>query len=354
LEIPQNNYHVLGLMSGTSLDGLDIVEVLFTKASNWKFEILNAKTYSYNTSWQKRLAEAHRLSSVELQQLSEDFAELSARYCLDFRSEFKCGKIDFISAHGHTVFHQPEKGITLQIGNEALLAQLTQLPVICDFRVQDVQLGGQGAPLVPIGDQLLFQDYAACLNIGGFANISFQSDGKRVAYDICAANKVTNYYARQLNLDYDVDGKIAESSPINTRLLEQLNQLSYFNQSPPKSLGLEWIEAQVFPLIDSFSLSPEHIIATFTHHIAHQITENTKDFSNVLITGGGAYNKYLFKLLQQFLKDKLILPSHHLIAFKEALIFAFLGVLKHRNEVNILADVTGAKHDHSSGVLFYP
>ncbi|QSS98301.1 anhydro-N-acetylmuramic acid kinase [Psychroflexus sp. ALD_RP9] len=352
--MPQNNYHVLGLMSGTSLDGLDIVEAKFTKATKWNFEILNAKTYSYNLFWQRRLAEAHRIQPKKRLQLSKDFAELSAKYCVDFINEFKCDKIDFISAHGHTVFHQPDKGITLQIGNEALLAQLTQLPVICDFRVQDVQLGGQGAPLVPIGDQLLFQNYGACLNIGGFANISFQNAGRRIAYDICAANKVTNFYAQQLNLDYDVDGKIAESSPVNLNLLEQLNQLSYFNQSPPKSLGLEWIESEVFPLINSFGLPPEHILATFTHHIAHQIALNTKDFDNVLITGGGAHNKYLFKLLEQFLKDKLILPSHNLIAFKEALIFAFLGVLRHRNEINVLADVTGAKQDHSSGVLFYP
>lgn len=355
MEKTQNNYRVIGVMSGTSLDGLDLVEVCFKKDNTWTFKVINAVTYSYNSYWQQRLAEAHTYTDYQIKKLSHEFAELTASYCLTFIKEFKCRQIDFISAHGHTVLHQPDRGVTLQIGNLPVLAQKTKLPVYCDFRVQDVKLGGQGAPLVPIGDQLLFGHYQACLNIGGFANISYQSHDKRIAYDVCAANKViNNYTTKYFNQDFDRDGEIAKSSTLYEPLYQALNQLAYFSQSPPKSLGLEWVEDQIFPLIDSYNLNPAQIISTFTHHIAYQIVEHAKDFKHVLVTGGGIHNKYLFKLLQQFLKEQLILPSTNLIDFKEAVIFAFLGVLKHRNEINCLAAVTGAKQDHSSGVFFNP
>jgi anhydro-N-acetylmuramic acid kinase len=250
--------------------------------------------------------------------------------------------------------HQPENGITLQVGDGQTIADATGQKVICDFRTQDVNLGGQGAPLVPIGDELLFSDYDYCLNLGGFSNISFHENGKRIAYDVCPVNIVLNKYAKELGFEYDDKGQIAANGTYLMQLESDLRLLEYYQQKPPKSLGLEWVQKEIFPRLESVKRKPEDLLRTFTDHVAWALAEVLPKNARVLVTGGGAFNEYLINKVKEEKEIDLIVPDQQLINFKEALIFAFLGLLKSENKVNCLSSVTGASKDHSSGEVFYP
>ena len=261
--------------------------------------------------------------------------------------------IDAVCSHGHTILHQPHNGFTLQIGNLPLLHDLLPYTIVCDFRVQDVALGGQGAPLVPIGDELLFSEYDYCLNLGGFSNISFHENGIRKAFDISPVNTVLNYYANAMGLPYDDGGTIAKTGTIHPELLAQLNGLAYYKKAYPKSLGMEFVNDTIFPLLHSFALPAAAILRTFVEHIAFQIAAVCKPNTKLLITGGGAYHTFLIDRLTHHLPSvQISIPDDKTIQFKEALIFALLGVLRLRNEVNVLASVTGAQRDHSSGQIY--
>ncbi|WP_115818637.1 anhydro-N-acetylmuramic acid kinase [Winogradskyella eximia] len=347
------NFKVLGIMSGTSLDGIDIINVNFSYNKHWSFKILNAETIEYSTQWKSTLSQLVTMPMDQLEILDSNYSEYLASVILDFINNNSIKSIDFIASHGHTALHQPENGLTYQIGNQQLLANKLNQKVICDFRVQDVALGGQGAPLVPIGDRLLFSDYEFCLNLGGFANISYELNNERIAFDICPVNIVLNHYVSKLGLNYDDKGDIASTGNINQNLLFQLNKLNYYNEAPPKSLGLEWVDLNIFPLIDSFYLKMEDILRTFVEHIAIQISKVLiKSDTKVLVTGGGVFNEFLMNRIRNFSKSEVIIPTREIIEYKEALIFGLLGVLKDRNEVNCLKSVTGAKRDHSSGVIY--
>ncbi len=340
-------------MSGTSLDGVDLCEVVFSKTkTTWDFKIVNAETISYSKEWVKRLKEGHHLSKIDILTLNQDYTQLLSEIILQFKRKTKT--IDLICSHGHTIWHQPQHGFTYQIGNLKSLAQMLKTPVICDFRTADVQLGGQGAPLVPIGDRLLFSDFDYCINIGGFVNVSFEKDGKRIAFDICPANKVLNTYAEQLGFAFDKDGEIAKQGNCNMDLFNQLNALDFYSQQPPKSLGIEWLEQKVIPILNSFDMSIPDKMNTFCHHIAYQVAQVlNQENAKALFTGGGVYNLFLMDLIQKKCAPVQIeIPEPQLIEYKEALIFGLLGVLKSRHEINVLSSVTGAKHDHSSGVVF--
>tara|TARA_B100002052_G_scaffold215191_1_gene197141 strand:- start:194 stop:1222 length:1029 start_codon:yes stop_codon:yes gene_type:complete len=341
-------------MSGTSLDGIDICFCNFSfENEEWKFLIHNAETVSYEKSWVSKLSNAHCISESELNTLDIEYTNYLSNIILDFISKNRINNIDFISSHGHTILHQPNKKITYQIGNRVELNKLTNIRVVCDFRVQDVRLGGQGAPLVPVGDLLLFKDFSHCLNLGGFSNISVKTNNSIVAYDICPVNIVLNKYSRLNGVDFDFDGKISENGKINNNLLKSLNQISYYNSNYPKSLGIEWVENTIFPLVDSHNLSVEDILRTFVEHIAIQISDNLKGVNlRILITGGGVKNKYLMERIKKLSNHNFETISENIIYYKEALIFGFLGVLKIRNEKNCLKSVTGANVDHSSGVIF--
>ena len=350
----QKKYKVIGLMSGTSLDGIDLVYVNISPGPSFSAQILEATTISYSKSWKHALANAHTLSKESLNGLNDKYTNLLGTVILDFVRSHKLSHIDAICSHGHTVLHQPQNGFTRQIGNLPQLAIAIGHKVVCDFRVQDVALGGQGAPLVPIGDRMLFGEYDYCLNLGGFANVSHEQNGRRIAYDICAVNTVLNRYAEQLGKGYDDEGAFAKAGIPNPNLLEKLNGLPFFKKLPPKSLGIEWVHEIVLPLIEEAKLKPEDVLATFTHHIAIQLRKQFKDNSSVLITGGGAFNNYLIELLKENTTVDYVLPGAQLIEYKEALIFAILGVLKLEGAVNTLASVTGAKHDHSAGEIHLP
>jgi anhydro-N-acetylmuramic acid kinase len=352
------SYYVLGLMSGTSLDGLDIAYVEFINHNNqWSFKLLQSKAIQYTTEWKNKLNNAMSLNSLGIQLLDIELAEYFSECIQNFRTEFSISKLDFISSHGHTIFHQPEKKLSLQIGAGQIIAANCGVEVICDFRKQDVAKGGQGAPLVPIGDKHLFADYDFCLNIGGIANVSFEKNNQRIAYDICAANMVLNHYAELCNLNYDEDGKLAASGYLNSSLLIQLNELDFYKSDAPKSLGKEWVYENVIPLLDSFHISIEDKLHTYCEHVAMQIgkdinAEIFNEKTKLLITGGGTYHQYLIKRLSHFCQAEIVIPVKEIIEFKEAIIFAFLGVLKSRGENNCLASVTGAVRDHCSGLRY--
>ncbi|GGE37814.1 anhydro-N-acetylmuramic acid kinase [Psychroflexus planctonicus] len=345
-------YHAIGVMSGTSLDGIDFCYVGFSKNTIWKFKIIQAETISYSVNWKQKLQNAHLLGAEELANLNEAYTFFLSEAISSFISRKSITNLDFVASHGHTVLHQPENGITLQIGNLAKITSKLKVPVVCDFRIQDVQLGGQGAPLVPIGDELLFNEFDMCLNLGGFANISLQQDQKRIAYDVCPVNIVLNYFTEKLGLAFDENGAIAKANQPDEALLQELNKLEFYQKSSPKSLGKEWIEAVFLPVVEKHRLSTEVIISTLTHHAAFQIAKILQKDKKVLITGGGAFNLYLIGLIKEKSEAEIVLPHNKIINYKEALIFAFLGVLRMRNETNVLASVTGASKNHSSGKIF--
>ncbi len=349
-------YNVIGLMSGTSLDGLDIAYCKFEKTdAKWHWEILEAETFSFPTEMQDSLRMAIHCSALELTSMDIKLGYWMGEQIKIFKNKYVI-RPNFIASHGHTVFHQPENGITLQIGNITALYEASGIPVIGDFRIMDVLKGGQGAPLVPIGDQLLFSEYDVCLNLGGIANLSFQNkEGKRMAYDICPCNLLLNNLVKSEALEYDRNGEISASGSVDIEISEELEKFTYYKQKPPKSLGLEQIKKEIYPIFDNANTVMADSLATAVEHISDKIAIAISEIisdGKVLITGGGVYNEYLLKRLRTKLGNKIQIAeaSDQLIDFKEALIFAFLGVLNIRNERNILSSVTGADSDSVSGV----
>lgn len=344
----------IGLMSGTSLDGIDLVYVEFAVNNDNKFKILHSETVSYSEKWKETLQNAIHFSSDDLLRLDIEYGLLLGDVINNFIDKFSIGNIDFVASHGHTVLHQPEKGITLQIGDGQIIANKTKQKVVCDFRTQDVKLGGQGAPLVPVGDELLFGNYDFCVNLGGFSNVSFNKEGKRIAFDICPVNIVMNLYAQKLGFEYDESGEIASRGKINTVLLNKLNSLDFYDKTPPKSLGLEWVQQEIFPLIDSLETDVSSVLRTFVAHIAIQVSKVISNNNAVLMTGGGVFNQFLIKCIEEKSNIKIEVLNSEIINFKEALVFSFLGLLKLDSQVNCLSSVTGAEKDHSSGEVFLP
>ena len=344
-------YFAIGLMSGTSLDGLDICYAKFQNIATWEFEILKTETIPYSIKWKNRLQNAILLSAEDLLALDKEYGFYLGEKTQEFISKNNITDLDFIASHGHTVFHQPQRKFTLQIGDGRAIKLTTKKPVIYDFRSQDVLMGGNGAPLVPIGDELLFSQYDACLNLGGFSNISLQKNHQRIAFDISPVNVVLNYFAEKLGKNYDENGDFARNGAINFKILEQLNALTFYQKPAPKSLGVEFVNSEIFPLLKDEI--PENIIATFTEHIAEQIAKvfNDNQLKTVLVTGGGTFNTYLLEKIREKSQTELIVPDENIINFKEALIFAFMGVLRLRNEVNVLCSATGSSENHCSGIL---
>jgi anhydro-N-acetylmuramic acid kinase len=351
----KDSYKVVGVMSGTSLDGIDLACIYFTQIDQkWTFKIEQCETIPYPSDWLNKLKDAVGYSREKLIDLNINYTDFLGDTIKRFIDEHSIKNIDAVCSHGHTILHQPQNGFTLQIGNLPRIAEIIGETVVCDFRIQDVELGGQGAPLVPIGDRILFSEYDYCLNLGGFSNISFENDEKRIAFDISPVNTVLNFYSDKLGFDYDDKGNISKSGKLDSNLLNELNQLDYYTFSFPKSLGFEFVKGIVLPLMEKYSIPTEDKMRTFIEHIAIQ-TSTVLPIKNgkLLVTGGGVYNDFLIKQIQFHLpKVEIIIPERNILEYKEALIFALLGVLKLRNEINVLCSVTGATMDHSSGVIF--
>jgi anhydro-N-acetylmuramic acid kinase len=341
-------------MSGTSLDGLDLALCHFTKTERWNYKVIAAATVEYTENLRQKLAKAIELSAYEFVKLDVDLGKYIAEKINEFLSTQNI-KPEFIASHGHTTFHQPQIGLTSQIGNGATIAANTGITTVCDFRTTDVALGGQGAPLVPIGDELLFGHYDACLNLGGISNISFRQNARRVAFDISPCNMALNYLANQLNLPYDKDGENARKGNVDTNLMNKLNDIDFYKKTGAKSLGKEWFDTIFQPLLDSAEISVCDKLRTVNEHITMQINNilHCENIKTMLVTGGGARNIFLIEQLNSLYKGKIIIPDSETIDFKEAIIFAFLGVLRIREEINCLQAVTGAVTDNCGGGVYF-
>jgi anhydro-N-acetylmuramic acid kinase len=367
-------YKVIGLMSGSSLDGIDLAFAEFTEtAGKWNFEISCAACIEYSTEWQEKLKSAIHLSARDYQLLHTDYGRFLGENINEFIEKFELHhKVSLIASHGHTTFHIPEKKMTHQLGDGAAIAAETKLPVVSDLRSLDVAFGGQGAPIVPLGEKLLFPDYHYFLNIGGIANVSinskstingnsFSDKNEIIAFDICAANRVLNMLAAEKNLSYDKDGKLAAAGKINEALLQKLNSLNYYSLPYPKSLANSFGTDIIFPLIKSFDLSTEDSLCSYAEHIALQIKNALIPFftkaevQQLMITGGGAFNQYLVRRISIHLSEinfEVFVPEDDVVIYKEALIMALLGTLRWREQYTVLSSVTGATQNSIGGALW--
>lgn len=350
----EKKFRIIGLMSGTSLDGVDIALCEFTKSESWSFKILFAQTFNYNEQWKEILANTEDLSAIDLARNDVFLGQLFGNLTNAFIDYYKIDRntIDAVASHGHTIFHQPEISLTTQIGNGAQIAAITGIKTICDFRTTDVALGGQGAPLVPIGDDLLFSEYTSCLNLGGIANVSFTKEKNRISFDIGLANMVNNYLCRNTTHGFDDKGGIAASGKIDQAFLDEMNVLSYFNLPFPKSLGKEFFINEFKPILDKYKLSLEDKLHTFGVHLGMQIGKQLQT-GTCLVTGGGTYNDFWLQQISKNTSCELIKPNNEIIDFKEALIFSFLGVLRLRKESNSLKSVTGASKNAVGGCIYW-
>lgn len=394
-------------MSGTSLDGLDVAYCEFFRpysASQVKLKDMDPKmlehdlkqqrdyekhygnflqldgkdlycnvfaatTYKYPASWRDRLMSMCHASAADYALMNEDFGHFIGKKVVKFMSTHY-GTVDYIASHGHTVFHQPDTGFTAQIGSGDAIAAEVGLPVVFNFRALDVALGGQGAPLVPIGDRILFGNYDACLNLGGIANISYDGKAKvavptsgdslfqaamkepRIAFDIVPCNMALNYIAGKVGKEYDESGLLARGGKVDEALLEALNGLAYYRQAAPKTLGKEWFDQNMRPLLEASSLSASDLLCTLTEHIAGQIAAvvNANRQTTMLVSGGGAYNVFLIERLRQLAPScEIVIPHKTVIEFKEAIIFALLGYLRVMGQTNVLHSATGAHKDCVAG-----
>ncbi len=351
------NYYCIGLMSGTSCDGLDIALCRFSRdGERWQFELLKTVTRAFPVSLQESLLNAPNMNGLDLAQLDIDFGIWSGEKVSEFLTPDDPKPL-FVASHGHTVFHRPDKFLSLQIGKGAAIASACALPVVFDFRPLDVLHGGQGAPLVPIGDELLFPQYSHCINLGGFANISTRLGDRRIAYDICPANIVINQLASQLGKEFDKDGKIGRSGKIINSLLVELNAKNFYKLAAPKSLGKEWVDLEFQPLNKKYRdlASIPDLIRTFYEHIALQVVNAVDDEkAKVLLSGGGAFNTFLIELFREKSKAEFIVPDSEIVSFKEAMVFSFMGLLRWLQKPNILSTATGAGQDVCSGLISLP
>ena len=359
-------YRVIGTMSGSSLDGLDIAFVELQEVSgSWTYHLRNAVCYEYPKEWMEKLSHATSLHAREYQLLDTAYGkycgELINRFILENGIQYQ---VQLIASHGHTTFHIPEKGLTCQLGNGVAIAAETGINVVNNLRAMDVAFGGHGAPIVPIGEKLLLGNYVFYLNIGGIANISLNHESRYIAFDVCPANKVLNMLAKKHGKQYDDGGQIAEKGELNKSLLDSLNDFEYYRMPYPKSLSNDFGTDVLYPLIDKRNANTGDDLRTYVEHICVQVSKavarlqadfNLSGKQHMLVTGGGARNAFLMNRLKEILGEQNVsieTPHDDLIDFKEAIIMALIGVLRWREENNTLASVTGASRDSIGGSVW--
>lgn len=350
----KSHFRITGVMSGTSMDGLDIAACEFIRApEGWQYRIIAAETIGYPDDMSAQLDNSFNMDATGLIHLDRQYGDFIGNKVADFHQKQNFHP-DLVSSHGHTVFHRPGEGYTLQVGHGANIAARCGLPVAFDFRSSDVAYGGEGAPLVPVGDHHLFGNFEYCLNLGGFTNISFDQDGIRKAGDICPLNIVTNRIAQILGRPYDYNGDIGKRGQVIHELLDELNNLEFYSLPIPRSLGREYIEEVVWPLLMKYASTPQNLLRTWYEHAAMQIGLFLKPGGKVLVTGGGAFNRYFIERLTAYSVPEIVIPDVNLVNYKEALIFAFLGLLRLLNEPNCIGSVTGASKDATCGMICLP
>lgn len=351
---PHSSIRVIGLMSGTSLDGIDLAACTFTEHEGiWMYTLHHATTLPYSAYWDKLLKELPLKSAQDVFAAHQALGKLYGKCILEFVAETGF-EPQLIASHGHTLFHAPAEGYTVQIGSGAAIAAITGIDTVCDFRSMDVALGGQGAPLVPVGDHFLFQDYAACINLGGIANISLLKGGKRAAWDICPVNMALNELAGREGLSFDANGELARHGRLLEDVLNGMQGLEFYTQAGAKSLGREWYERAFRPLLEQ-GLTAD-LCRTVCEHIALQIANSLMTLpanAKVLFTGGGAFNSFLMERIRERCAQQTIVPDAELVNFKEALVFAFLGALNYFGRVNVFDSATGSVKCHIGGAFYH-
>jgi anhydro-N-acetylmuramic acid kinase len=352
-------YRALGIMSGSSMDGLDLAYVhLHSSQGKWNYTLAEAVTIPHTSEWISRLDAAPELSAREYLLLHHEFGVYIGQEVNKFIEERNLDfQIQLIASHGHTVFHMPQHGTTAQLGSGAAIAAQTGLQVVTDLRSLDMALGGQGAPIVPIGERWLFSGYDYFLNLGGIANITLAVDGIYQAFDVCPANRVLNLLAQKRGQAFDRDGAWASAGQVIIPLLEALDGLDYYLLPPPKSLPNQFGTEVVWGLIKASGCPVEDGLRTYTEHIARQLARalDAKPGGKMLVTGGGAHNVFLVERITALLDPlgiSISVADPMVTDFKEALIMAFMGVLRLREEENTLASVTGALRPSIGGALW--
>ena len=348
----KRTYSVIGLMSGTSCDGIDLAHCHFLEEKNeWRYKIVNTETINYSKKLRNKLISCGKTNSLTLKKLDNELGKIFSESLVKFINKNKIS-VDLISSHGHTVFHDIKLQLNHQIGNPLIIYKNTKVPTVHNFRELDVLHGGQGAPLVPYGEKKLFKGYDYCINIGGITNISSLENKKSYGYDICPANIILNKYARKLGYDFDLDGKLSVRGKFKERLFSELNHLKYYERTHPKSLDILYIEKNYYPLFKNYK--PKDVLKTYIEHMAHQINSAiNKKKSKVLLTGGGVFNNQILKKINKFnkLDSNFIVPKKKIIIFKEAIIFGFLGLLRSLNKKNVGKEITGSSNSTSSGLI---
>lgn len=349
----QGPVRVMGVMSGSSLDGIDLACCTFEEIDRkWHYRILAGRTVAYDPALRERLLVASRSTGLELARLHRDVGDAIGHAVTAFLPD---APAELVSSHGHTIFHQPSESLTTQVGCGARIAALGGLPVVCDLRSKDVALGGQGAPLVPLGERLLFPGHQAFLNLGGISNLSIHGS-TTLGYDIGICNQALDHLAAEAGMPYDANGDLARTGRVDETLLQALNDLPFHAQSPPRSLGREWSEAEVLPLISGPGISLRDRMRTVVEHIAFQVGRelDRHGTSDVLVTGGGAHHGLLMERIAACTRARVERPERELIDQKEALIFALLGLLRWQGRPTALASVTGALRDSVGGAVYLP
>ncbi len=355
---------IIGLISGSSLDGLDVALCHFSgkSPSAVKWSLVRTETFEFSEGLLLKLKQVSSCSVIPLKKLEVEFTEFCISAIEQFLEKVEVD-VDYIASHGHTVFHYPEDGFTLQIGSGALLAEGTGIPCISDLRSNDIALGGQGAPVAPIVEQWLYRGYDYYINLGGIANISVHSDSEIISFDSCPCNQVLNFVAQRKGMPYDKGGLLAQSGQPNSDLIRKMKTHSYFGLPAPKSLDNSWVHEEFITKYIDSDLSPEDLLASMSHFIADQLSDDlTRNIhkahapSQILLTGGGAHNHFLVDVLRSKLKGniKLVIPEKQTIDFKEAVLIALMGYLRVHKIPNIIPSVTGAKRPSTSGAMYWP
>ena len=352
----EESVHCIGLMSGTSMDGVDLAHCTFTHNNGqWHFQMNAAECMPYPEVWQKRLVHLSEQNAEVFAKTNVYYGHFLGQCVQQFAENNQLTETtDLVSSHGQTVFHNPARGYTIQIGHGAAIAKECNLPVVCDLRTSDMAYRGQGAPIVPFGEQLLFPSHKQFVNIGGITNVSLHSENSVIGYDVCMGNLLLDAIAETMGQSFDRSGLLAQSGKVNQNLLSQLNDHDFFEKPPPKSLDAEEVINTFFPIVMASPLSNADRMATLVEHIAIQLAANLNKEFPVLLTGGGALNNYLVTRIEAHFENEIIVPEQQLIEFKEALIIALLGVLRLQKQPNVLSSVTGAEKNTINGAVYLP
>jgi anhydro-N-acetylmuramic acid kinase len=348
------DFYSIGLMSGSSLDGLDLCySKISSKDENCHFEIIASETIPYDNDVYEKLKKVREISSLDLHFFDIELGKLFGAYCNSFIGKNNIKQIDAVSNHGHTVFHYPEKGLTLQIGNNNWIAKMTNIPIFGNLRMRNITHGGQGAPIVPIADKYLFSEFDNCINLGGISNITIKKGTNLKSFDIGICNQLLNYLCNLIDKKYDQNGDIAATGTINLELLNALEKIPFYQIQPPKSIDNGMLKETVLPIFDSYKDSVPNLLATAAEHIAIEISKYLEKDSKTIITGGGAYNSFLISRIQSISNAKITIPNPKIIEFKEALAMSFMALRSIENRPNTLSNTTGSEKDCISGDWIY-